>query len=100
MERPKHAPGKWRKDSNGIRNDAGYIYLFPCYVRYENQEERYLREKAEHEATHNLVLAAPDMLQALKEFCKTYNERNVEFMIHEYEMASNAIEKAEGRNQK
>lgn len=98
MESPKYAPGKWRKDSNGIRNDQGYIYLFPCYVRYENQEERYLREKEEREATHNLVMAAPDMLQALKKFCKTCNEKNIEFMTPEYEIACDAIAKAEGRD--
>lgn len=67
MEQSKHTPGPWWVTDYGVRDAGGYICQTIKATRYEDQVERYVREREERAANARLIAAAPALLEALKE---------------------------------
>jgi hypothetical protein len=87
MSDSKHTPGPWIKDGGFIRgkNDV-HVCLTTLY-------EKPIEER---DANQNLICAAPEMLEALEQFCNYCNKLNLEFLTPEYEKALSIIKKAKG----
>lgn len=77
MSEPKHTKGPWRaieinwERSLVVDEDAARIAL--VYIRDEADEETQNKFEAIKNADANLIAAAPDMYEALKEVIKIYS---------------------------
>lgn len=63
----KHTPGPWWTTEYGIRDSGGYICHTHGAQHYRGQDERYEKEVEERQANKDLIAAAPELLEALKD---------------------------------
>ena len=101
MAKTEHTPGPWYADSYGVRNRGGYICELRHPSRYDGQQERYERERAERDGDARLIAAAPELFAALESAIKcmveqTQNAATDEEIAMALEMARAAIARAKG----
>ena len=95
----KHSPGPWKRR----RGPYGTIVAGPAILEHPGRDAMRLDEKlARREADADLILAAPDMLAALKGILANFHESVITAEgLDEFpalKAVSDAIAKAEGRS--
>lgn len=107
----KHTPGPWEVDGedsfSGVRHDGHPVTQWPMYricshnqlLSYALGDKTGLGSQEESNANARLIAAAPELLEACEQVKSTmeingHAERNP----HLYEIVSDAIAKAEGKD--
>lgn len=63
----QHTPAPWWTTESGVRDRGGYVHLKITATRYDGQDERYANDVAERKANEELIAAAPELLDALRD---------------------------------
>lgn len=98
---PKHTPGPWEALPYTGAGEYGSYAILPCDLRLRsiNPDIAAVEQKADAE----LIAAAPEMLEALKEalsyHANTYAEWRDEAEMNIYSNMKAAVDKAEGGQQ-